>query len=176
MKLSMKIFVETERLILREVVKTDIKGMFELDSNPIVHKYLGPPITTMEQAAANIQHIRKQYAELGNGRWAIIEKSTNEFMGWSGLKLNTDAMNGLQNIHDIGYRLIPRFWGKGYATESAFASLDYAFNTLKLNKVYAAADIDNHASNHILTKIGLERTDEFIFFGRPHYFYEKERK
>ena len=85
----MKFYLETERLILRELLETDLEGMFELDSNATVHKYLGNnPITTREQAAENIRYIREQYDKLGIGRFAAIEKSSGDFIGWSGLKLN----------------------------------------------------------------------------------------
>jgi ribosomal-protein-alanine N-acetyltransferase len=78
----MKVFIETERLILRELVPIDAEGMFELDSDPLVHTYLGEsPITTIEQAKANIALIRKQYVDNGIGRWALIEKQTGNFMG-----------------------------------------------------------------------------------------------
>ena len=125
----MKVYIETKRLILREVLPTDVEGMFELDSNTIVHKYLGRnPITTKLQALDAIKFIREQYKERGIGRFATIEKSSGDFIGWSGLKLNVgekEALNGKRNFYDIGYRFIPRFWGHGYATESSLAVLDF---------------------------------------------------
>lgn len=65
----MKIFVETERLILREILPTDIDGMFELDSDLEVHQYLGnQPITHKQQAVDAINFIRQQYIDHGIGR------------------------------------------------------------------------------------------------------------
>jgi RimJ/RimL family protein N-acetyltransferase len=78
----MKVYLETNSLILRELLKTDIEGMFELDSNPTVHKYLGKKhINTKHEAANVIQFVRKQYKERGIGRFATIEKSTGDFIG-----------------------------------------------------------------------------------------------
>lgn len=95
----MKFYLETERLILREILETDIEGMFELDSNATVHKYLGNnPITSKDQAAKIIQFIRTQYEELGIGRFAAIEKSSGDFIGWSGLKLNVGEKEELNGI------------------------------------------------------------------------------
>ncbi len=75
----MKVFVETERLILREIMPIDVEGMFELDSNPIVHKYLGNnPVKAKEQSMKAINFIRQQYEERGVGRWVAIEKSSGE--------------------------------------------------------------------------------------------------
>jgi ribosomal-protein-alanine N-acetyltransferase len=84
----MKIHIETQRLLIREIRDEDVNGIFELDTDPEVHKYLGnKPITSMEQAATLIKFIQQQYRENGIGRWAVIEKETNNFIGWTGLKL-----------------------------------------------------------------------------------------
>ena len=140
----MKFYLETKRLILREIQKTDIDGFFKLDSNKKVHQYLGNnPIKTIKQAEENIEFIHQQYKELGIGRFACIEKSTGKFIGWSGLLLNTgekEKLNNHQNFIDIGYRLIPEFWGKGYASESAFACLDFGFKKMNYDVIYGAAD------------------------------------
>lgn len=172
----MKIFAETERLILREILPTDIEGLFELDSDPEVHKYLGnKPVKDKKQIADIINFIRQQYIDNGIGRWAIIDKETNHFMGWTGLKFVTKEINNHKNYHDLGYRLIQKYWGKGYATESAIASLTYGFNTLHLNEIYAAADIDNIGSNKILTKLGFNFIERFTYDGAIHNWYKLEK-
>ena len=71
----MKIFIETKRLILREILPTDVDGLFELDSDPEVHKYIGnKPIKDKNQIIDIINFIRQQYKDNGIGRWAIIDK------------------------------------------------------------------------------------------------------
>ncbi|MCY1487117.1 hypothetical protein D3C87_204390 [compost metagenome] len=65
----MRTSIETERLLLRELLPTDDVGMFELDSNPQVHIYLGnKPVTSIEQVREAIANIRQQYLENGIGR------------------------------------------------------------------------------------------------------------
>jgi ribosomal-protein-alanine N-acetyltransferase len=61
----------------------------------------------------------------------------------------------------LGYRLIQKYWGKGYASESAKAALDYGFSALHLNEIFAAAHVDNLASNRILTKLGFQKQEFF---------------
>jgi ribosomal-protein-alanine N-acetyltransferase len=172
----MKIFAETERLILRELLPTDIEGMFELDSNPIVHKYLGnKPVKTKQETEIIIQSIIDQYKDRGIGRWAAIEKSSGDFIGWSGLKLNTgekDSLNGKQDFYDIGYRFMPRYWGKGYATESAIAALDYGFKVKQYKTIVGIALIDNVASKKVLQKIGLQYIEDFDCEGTRASWYE----
>ncbi|REH56081.1 RimJ/RimL family protein N-acetyltransferase [Tenacibaculum gallaicum] len=175
----MKFYLETERLILREFKKNDLEGIFELDSNPEVHKYLGnKPITTYKQAEDNIAFIQEQYKERGIGRFACIEKTSGDFIGWSGLKLNQgekETLNGFTNFIDIGYRFIPRFWGKGYASEAAFACLDFGFKKLNYDIIYGAAETENIGSNKILQKIGLRYVNDFVFEGHEAKWYELKK-
>jgi ribosomal-protein-alanine N-acetyltransferase len=175
----MKFYLETERLILREFQESDLEGMFELDSNPEVHKYLGNnPITTHKQAEDSIAFIQEQYKERGIGRFACIEKASGDFIGWSGLKLNQgekETLNGFTNFIDIGYRLIPRFWSKGYASESAFACLDFGFKKMNYDIIYGAADVENIGSNKILQKIGLHFVNEFDYKGVNVNWYELKK-
>ncbi len=161
----MKFYIETERLILRELRLTDLEGMFELDSNPEVHKYLGnKPVKTINESHEILRSVINQYRERGIGRWAVIEKASGDFIGWSGLRLNTEYnMNGFTKYYDIGYRLIPRYWGKGYATESSKFAVSYAFNILKLSELYATTEIGNAASHNTLLKIGLNYVEDFYF-------------
>jgi RimJ/RimL family protein N-acetyltransferase len=157
----MKIFVETERLILRELLPSDDEGMFELDSDKDVHKYIGQPVETIEQSRGIIDSVRKQYTDYGIGRWAMIEKRTNHFIGWTGFRLITIPRNNHVNYYDLGYRLIKRYWGKGFATESAIASLAYGFEKLQFAEIYATADMNNIASRNVLTKAGLTYVETF---------------
>jgi [ribosomal protein S5]-alanine N-acetyltransferase len=95
----------------------------------------------------------------------MIERSTGEFMGWAGLKLITTEINGHINFHDVGYRLIKRFWGKGYASEASVASAKYAFEQLHLTDLYGLADINNLASRRVLQKTGLKEINTFDLDG-----------
>jgi RimJ/RimL family protein N-acetyltransferase len=160
----MKIVAETDRFLLREILPSDIDGMFELDSDPEVHKYLGNnPVSNRAQIVDTINFVRQQYMDYGIGRWAIIDKKTNEFMGWSGLKFVTELTNKHQNYYDLGYRLIRKYWRQGIATETAMIALDYAFNVLKVEAVYAAASCENIGSNKILQRIGLNFIETFFY-------------
>ncbi|HYM19744.1 MAG TPA: GNAT family N-acetyltransferase [Candidatus Kapabacteria bacterium] len=157
----MQIFAETDRLILREILPTDDEGMFELDSDPDVHTYIGRMVKSIDESHAMIESIRKQYADFGIGRWAMIEKLSGEFMGWTGLKYCTDMRNDHINYYDVGYRLIKRYWGKGFATESAIASLEYGFGKMDLPIINATADMNNLASRRVLEKCGLKHIETY---------------
>jgi ribosomal-protein-alanine N-acetyltransferase len=172
----MQIFAETPRLILREILPADAPGMFELDSDPEVHRYLGnKPIKTLREAEEGIAFIRQQYLDHGIGRWAVIEKTTGNFTGWAGLKYMTEACNGHTHFYDLGYRFIKRFWGKGYATEAATASVNYGFDVMKLDELFGMADVDNIGSNKTLQKAGLKYVEGFEHMGVKHNWYHLRR-
>ncbi|UOU96806.1 GNAT family N-acetyltransferase [Chryseobacterium daecheongense] len=169
--------LETQRLILRNFEAYDADRMFLLDSNPEVMKYIGmPPLNDKKDSEKVIQMIQQQYIDNGVGRLAVIEKESGLLIGWSGLKLLTDPINGYQNIYDLGYRFLPEFWGKGYALESAKASLDFGFNNLKTDIIYAHAHSENNGSNHILKKLGFEKTSEFIEPDGICFWYELKKE
>lgn len=172
----MKIFAETERLILREVLPDDAPGFFEMDTDPGVHLYLGnEPVTSMEQITEAIQFIRGQYVSNGIGRWSVIEKQTGAFLGWAGLKWITEPINGHVHYYDLGYRFMKKHWGKGFATEAARASVTYAFDTLNAGEVYAIADCNNSGSHQVLLKSGLQLIESFNLDGTPHNWYKISR-
>ncbi len=169
--------LETNRLIMRPFEESDAESLFLLDSNPDVMKYVGKVVfTEVEQSRNMIAYIQKQYRENGVGRLAVIEKNTNVLIGWSGLKYLTEEINGIKNVYELGYRFLPEYWGKGYATETAIAALDYAFNEINTDIVYALADIENAGSNNVLRKLGFEEQGTFIYEGDPCYWYKLEKE
>jgi len=171
----MKIHVQTERLILRDLEISDAEGIFKLDSDPDVHEFLGKkPIQSIDQAREIIEFIRKQYIKNNIGRWAIIDKTSGDFIGWSGLKYEEGLREDF-NYYDLGYRLRKEYWGKGIATESAKASLKYGFEQLSLKEIGAAADVNHIVSNKILKNIGMRFIDRFDYDSQPHNWYKIDR-
>ena len=107
---------ESERFYLREFdANQDAQVMYELNSDIDVIKYTGdPPFNSVKHAHEMISKY-DHYRKYGYGRWAAIRKVDHVFVGWCGLKMNED------DILDIGYRFFKKYWGKGYATETANA-------------------------------------------------------
>ena len=169
--------IETNRLYFREIEESDDYSILELDSDPGVHQYLGNrPIEDITEARKLIQFIRQQYVDNGIGRLAIIEKETNYFVGWGGFKLITDFVNGHQNYHDLGYRIIRKYWGKGYATESSKAAIDFAFNKLGFDIIHAITDVNNIQSKKVLEKCGFIYKEVFEYHTVPHYWFELKKQ
>lgn len=167
------IYIETDRLILRELLASDAAAMFEMDANPAVHRYLGnAPVQSMDEIEKVIQFVRAQYKTNGIGRWAVIQKESNQFLGWAGLKYLTELQNNVRHVYDLGYRFSQKHWGKGYATEASVALMNYAKEVMRLDKVYASANFENAASNRILQKLGFIKTGDFLYENEPHNWYE----
>jgi [ribosomal protein S5]-alanine N-acetyltransferase len=154
----MHIVFETPRLILRRFTAADTGLLLQLNSNPEVLKYLHEPLLeTEEQALQVLQNIILPQYKNNLGRWAIHLKSTNEFIGWCGLKYRPE----LEEI-DLGYRLMQQYWGKGYAFEAAKHTIDYGFNQLHLKTITGRAHIENAGSLRILEKAGLQFIKEEV--------------
>lgn len=145
----MKIIFETERLILRELVISDAGHFYKLNSDPEVIKYTGDvPFNSLDEARIFLENYT-EYSTNGYGRWAVLSKEDNEFLGWCGLKLNEE------NMIDLGFRLHKIYWGNGFATEAASACLNYGFSVLKLPIIIGRTLIENAASIQVLKKIGM---------------------
>lgn len=157
---------ETARLLCRPLLAGDAPGMFALDSDPAVRRYLGgiggPQAASLADSLATIQFIQAQYAANGIGRWAVLLRATGEFMGWAGLKLVPGPVNNQRDFYDLGYRFLPHHWGQGYGYEAAQAWLTYGFGTLALPRICAYADVHNAGSRRILEKISLQPGGLFV--------------
>lgn len=145
----MKKILETERLYLREFELSDADAMFQLNNTWEVIKYTGDPPFSSEAEALQFLQNYDAYERTNMGRWAVIVKETDEFIGWCGLKRHDDGMV------DIGFRFFKSEWGKGYATEAAKATLDFGFKTLRIPEIMGRAARENHASLHVLDKLGM---------------------
>jgi Acetyltransferases, including N-acetylases of ribosomal proteins len=146
----MKVVLETERLRLREFTPKDAQSMFDLNADPEVIKYTGDlPFESVEQAKAFLQNYN-DYQENGFGRWAMITKTENEFIGWCGLKLNEEE------LIDLGFRVFRKHWNKGYASEAAKACIQYGFETLGFDQIIGRVLSENAASIKVLEKLGMQ--------------------
>lgn len=159
----MNFTIETSRLLLRPFETNDATALFDMDKNVNVHQYLWQkPIETIEEVYTYIEMVQKQYEDRGIGRFSTIIKETGELIGWTGLKfVNDHVENGNTNFYDYGYRLNEKFWNNGYATEATKAWLDYGFNTINIDKINAYTHAQNGASNHVLSKCGMQFMEDY---------------
>ncbi|MEP7238419.1 MAG: GNAT family N-acetyltransferase [Ferruginibacter sp.] len=165
----MQIILQTPHLILRQFTEADAPLILALNGDPEIVKYVHEPTLQTEAQAEKIllDIILPQYKNK-LGRWAIHTKDNMDFIGWCGLKYRPE----LDEI-DLGYRLMQKAWGKGFATEAAQHSLDHGFNHLDLKLITGRAHIENIASIKVLEKIGMNFIGEGIVDDCPVRTYTK---
>jgi ribosomal-protein-alanine N-acetyltransferase len=164
----MNVIIETERLLLRTFTTDDVQLLYELNLDPEVTKYTYDPMKDINHAREVLEQIiLPQYALYNHGRWAVHTKPSLEFIGWCGLKSRPE-----RNEIDLGYRLIKNAWGKGYATEAAYACIKYGFEKLYLQRIIGRAVPGNIASLNVLKKCGMVYIGEEVVDNHPAKTYE----
>jgi RimJ/RimL family protein N-acetyltransferase len=146
--------LETDRLRLRPVTEGDADALFAMHSSAHVLRYWDSPPWSDRARAERFIAMSRQLADEGTGARVILERRTDGvFVGWCGLsRWNPDYRSAA-----LGYCLDDAAWGHGYATEAARALLQWAFDTLDLNRVQAETDTRNLASARVLEKLGFVR-------------------
>lgn len=153
---------ETERLILRKLLITDLNEIFAMRKDPLVMRYIRGPQTDLDSSVKWIEMMTKKWDDEKIGFCGIVEKQTGNFIGWCGLW----RLIGTEDI-EVGYAIAKEHWGKGYATEAASRCLEYGFSDLGFTKIVAVAFPENKSSQNVMKKIGMKYIQTGIF-------YEKE--
>jgi len=155
------IFLETDRLVLRQLTVDDVDVLVELDGDPdVMHFVTGGRPTPREEIETDVlPAFLDYYARFaGYGFWAAIEKSSGRFVGWFHFR---PAKDGPPNEVELGYRLHKAAWGKGYATEGSQALIDKGFAELGVQRVVAFTMVVNVASRRVMQKAGLRYVRTF---------------
>lgn len=165
--------IETERLILRRYTHEDIEAAYQMNLDPEVSRYTGDGgVHNREEIRRMItEHVMGDYETHGFGRFAVIYKPDNVYIGFSGLKFLEDY----QEV-DLGYRFVRKYWGKGIATESGLASIAYGFETLKLDHIIGLVYPENVASVRVLEKLGFEWEKAVVEDGKDAAKYRLDRQ
>ncbi len=165
----MSTILETPRLLLRQFVIEDAPAIFRVNSDPEVVRYAEGVVPA--SVDETLGHLRNgplaDYARYGFGRWAVVEKSTDELIGMCGPKFLAE----LGEV-EIGYRLARDRWSRGLATEAATAALNYARDDLALDHLIALIMEDNTASIRVAEKLGMTPAGTILFEGAEVLRYE----
>ncbi|MFN6570287.1 GNAT family N-acetyltransferase [Dendronalium sp. ChiSLP03b] len=155
-------WLETQRLILRDLQPNDVHQLAPILANPRVMEFSPTGILSASQIQAKIDSFITSYKTLGFGKWAVIFKETNQLIGSCGI-----AIVQIDNVNEreIGYRLDPEFWGQGLATEAASATIQYGFEQLKFPYIFGIVKRANIASVRVLEKLGMRYERGTIFHG-----------
>ncbi|MBC8140375.1 MAG: GNAT family N-acetyltransferase [Armatimonadetes bacterium] len=149
--------IEGDRVRLRILRESDADAMWRIARDPEVTQFL--PWEPMGTPQAILPFIRDQEARRKRGDalcFAVISKETGALIGSTDL---VDMRRYLQTGAEIGYLLAKEQWGRGIMTEAANLTLRYAFDTLRLTRLVAFADVENRASRRVLEKLGMAQMD-----------------
>ncbi len=147
--------METERLVLRPYRREDVAVYAAISADPEVMRWLGgpkDPAQTEEEMAGSNDDLRRT----GTGMVAVERREDRQFLGGVGLSVVPWYPDDLQ----LGWRLVPDHWGRGYATEAARAWTAYGFDVLGRDRITAMADVPNRRSLAVMERLGMSRLHE----------------
>lgn len=153
------VIAETGRLILRESIEEDAASFWELYRDEASSKFLEiPPVELCGDKESDIAGYRRyivqynagQYTFYEYGMWSVVEKNSGRCIGRVGLEMQEEKLG-------LGYAILPKYRGRGYATEGCIAVLDYCKECEYAEEVFVNIDSENTASNKVYEKVKTER-------------------
>lgn len=167
--------LETERLVLRELTDADLGAL---------HAVLGDPVAmtayegafSEDESRAWLRRQQERYRSDGFGLWAIADRASGEVLGDCGI---TRQRIEDDEVLEVGYHLRRAAWGRGYATEAARASMEWAFATLEAPEVWAKVRDTNIPSMNVAIRLGMTVRRRFLVHYRgvdmPHLGFARSR-
>jgi [ribosomal protein S5]-alanine N-acetyltransferase len=153
----MHVIFETERLVIRRYTRADEAHFFKLNGDPEVMRYIREPKSRSECNVFLLQNIVAYEQAPLMGRWAMMEKSANTFIGSFAI-IPVPTRQEIQ----LGYALLKDYWGKGFAAESTLGGKQYAFEVMKLPLITAITQPPNIASQKVLLKCGFTQQPNMV--------------
>jgi [ribosomal protein S5]-alanine N-acetyltransferase len=141
--------LSSDRLYVRRYTLADEEAFFRLNGDEEIMRFIRPAKSREDSKAFLIENLQFYETHPGLGRWALLEKGSDEFVGTFSLL----PLAHTDDVH-IGYALLKEHWGKGYAAEIVGAGVKYVFDVLKLLTVVAVTYEANVPSQKVLTKNG----------------------
>ncbi|CAN7324977.1 GNAT family N-acetyltransferase [Rhizobium rhizogenes] len=153
------IITETERLIIRNWCDEDRDLAYEINSDDRVMEFY-PFRRSRTEADAFFERVRSMIADTGLGLYVLELTANSEAIGYCGL-MRTDHLEPFvpAGTVEIGWRLVPQHWGKGFVSEAAQALLAHGFQTLNLDRIVSFAVHNNVRSTAVMERIGMHRVE-----------------
>jgi [ribosomal protein S5]-alanine N-acetyltransferase len=164
--------IQTNTLILRPLEPADAVTLHRINQSEGVLRYF--PVTTpppLEKVQRFIAGQAAHWEKYGYGNWGILPEGEREIIGWVGLQYLPELKET-----EVGFLLDRPFWGKGYATQSALASLDFGFQSIHLDHIIALVHPENMASRRVIEKCGMVYGQTLSLWGMELVRYTLEAK
>ncbi|MEU4467602.1 GNAT family N-acetyltransferase [Streptomyces sp. NPDC024017] len=148
--------IRTPRLLLRRWLDDDLVPLSEIHADPAVMQRIGDGAPrSLDETAEDIEAWEEEWDEEGFGMFAVELLGSGELAGAVGLSV-ADAPAEIAGQVAISWRLGRVFWGQGYASEAAHATLEFALQDRGLDRVVAVCRTDDSASANVLDKLGMQ--------------------
>ena len=160
--------LETKRLVIRPLQEEDYTGLMVLDMDPVVRSFFPEGPLDEAQVRKELDRYLREWATLGFGIFAILEKDSNHFIGRAGFaKLDS-------GIVEFGYLILKEYWGKGIATEAAQSILEWGLHNIPIDRIIGFAPSNHIASIRVLEKCGMKYFKSDTYQDIACVFYEKK--
>lgn len=154
-----KIYIETERMVLRGWKDSDAEPFIKMNQDEEVMRHF-PKTLSAEETLSAIETMTAHFEKWDYGFFAVELKSTGKFIGFNGLYHPTFETSFTPCV-EIGWRLISSVWRQGLASEGATAIIQYAKLVLKLKEIYSFTTLSNLPSYKVMEKIGMAHEGQF---------------
>jgi RimJ/RimL family protein N-acetyltransferase len=164
--------IKTFRLILQPLQLADAVVLHRIyQSEGVLRYFPNPTPPTLEKVQRFITGQQAHWEKHGYGNWGILPQGEKEIIGWAGLQFLPEL-----NETEVGYLLDCPFWGKGYATEAALASMTFGFEHFNLDHIIALVHPDNLASRRVIEKCGMYYMETLLLWGIELMRHTKEKQ
>ena len=163
--------ITTARLTLRPLQPADavtLHGIYQTDG--VLRYFPNPTPPAIGKVERFILEQRVHWETYGYGNWGIMPAEQEEIIGWVGLQFLPE----LDEV-EVGYLLAKPFWGKGYATEAARASLQFGFDLFAFVRMIALVHPANRASQRVLEKCSMKYVETLHLWGIDVMQYQKKK-
>lgn len=174
----MSIYIETEKLILRQFTENDVEELQYICSQPYILKWMPDWKRTLEERKEWISWVQKQYLEatkdVARIMLAVTLKSSKQIIGMVGIG-NKEEVN---NEIEIAYFISEEYSNNGYISEATKAMMEWAFTNLKFDYLIAIVEPDNIPSQRVVEKCGFTKLDTKMILNsgdaeeKPFYYYQ----
>ncbi|MEU6990096.1 GNAT family N-acetyltransferase [Streptomyces sp. NPDC046465] len=161
--------IRTPRLLLRRWHDDDLAPMAEINADPrVMHWIDDGSVHDLDRTAEEIERWEEEWDDEGFGLFAVELLASGELVGFTGLYVPGFLPEAASEVA-ISWRLGSQFWGQGYASEAAQATLEFALQDRNLDRVISIDRLDNQASANVIRKLGMapERETTHPVYGYP---------
>jgi ribosomal-protein-alanine N-acetyltransferase len=153
--------IQTPGLILRPLRPSDAEVLYRIyQTEGVLHYFPNPTPPPLERVQRFIAGQQAHWEKHGYGNWGVLPEGEKEIIGWAGLQFLPEL-----NETEVGFLLDRPFWGKGYATAAARASLDFGFEHFMLDHIIALVHPDNLASRRVIEKCSMTYVETLLLWG-----------